>query len=407
MHRQPDQPVIAMREKKIAWIDCSSGAAGNMLLGALIDLGFPQKRLRQMARAFKLGNIGFEVSRKTRAGIAGVLVKITPRDRQRERNFSQIKKIISAGAIPSPVREKAIETFLALAKAEAKVHGASVERVHFHELGAVDTIIDIVGVTWGFHELGVESIFAGPLRLGAGEVRCSHGILPVPAPATLELVRGLPVFGGDQDDGELTTPTGAVLVRSLASSFGPVPEMVPEKTGCGLGERDLGNRPNLLRIVLGKGRGQPEQAIQIETTIDDMNPEFFSPLLQALTRAGALETALVPAQLKKDRPGAIVRVLCKRPDLEKIIRQMFLHSTTTGLRYYPVDRVCLPRKIIKLKTRFGELPAKIIALPDRGVRVHPEYESMARLSRKWKIPLIELEQEVKLEWLKKPARKKS
>jgi hypothetical protein len=393
--------------KKTAWIDCNSGAAGGMLLGALIDLGFPQSRLAQLAKAFKLGRVRIQITREKRSGISGILVRITPQGHQPERHFQQIKKIIARAALPELVKQKSIEAFLALAKAEAKVHGEKIEHIHFHELGAVDTIIDIVGVILGFHELKIENVFSSPLRLGSGEVKCAHGTLPVPAPATLELLQGLPVMGGKPGDGELVTPTGASLIRTLAGSFGPMPEMIVQKIGYGLGERSLTTRPNALRIALGKAQGKVEQLIQIETTIDDMNPEFFAPLIKAVSEAGALETALVPAQLKKNRPGTILRVLCPRPELESILQLIFRHSTTTGIRYYEVDRIALSREIINIRTSWGKVPAKKIEMPNGEVRIHPEYEPLAKLSEKLKIPVIELEQKVKQEWLKKQARIKS
>ena len=408
MHRQPDQPVIKMAlKKKTAWIDCNSGAAGCMLLGALIDLGFPQTRLAQLSRGFKLGTVRIEVTREKRSAISGILVRITPQGHQPERHFHHIKKIISRAALPETVKQKSIDTFFMLAKAEAKVHGEKIEHIHFHELGAVDTIIDIVGVLLGVHELGIENVLSSPLRLGFGEVKCAHGTLPVPAPATLELLKGIPVMGGKPGDGELVTPTGASLIRTLAKSFGPMPEMVVQKIGHGLGERNLATRPNALRIALGEAEAPAEELVQIETTIDDMNPEFFAPLLRALGKAGALETALVPAQLKKNRPGTILRVLCRKPELENMLQLVFQHSTTTGIRYYAVDRVSLSREIIKVRTAWGAVPAKKIELPNGEFRIHPEYEHLTKLSERLKIPVIELEQKVKQAWLKKQARAKN
>jgi len=387
--------------KKIAWVDCGSGAAGSMLLGALIDLGFPEARLKQLARAFKLGPVRFEITRPKRMGISGVLVRTLPRQRQPQRNFFQIKKILGRAPLPQEVKQKSIAAFELLARAEAKVHGTKIGRIHFHELGAVDTIIDIAGVILGFHELGIEKICASPIRLGEGEVKCAHGILPVPAPATLELVKGLPVQGGRPGDGELTTPTGALLIRSLARSFGPMPAMVMEKIGCGLGERKIETRPNVLRIALGQAVSAAEQLVQLETTIDDMNPEFFEPMLQALAREGALETALLPAQLKKSRPGVIVRLLCPKPKLEKVIALIFRHSTTTGIRFYEVERVSLPCETVMLPTRFGKIPVKKISMPGGQTRIHPEYERLAEIAARLNLPLPELEAKVKLEWPKK------
>jgi len=393
--------------QKIAWIDCSSGVAGSMLLGALLDLGFDPGKIKALSRSFKLGKVRFTVERKKRSGISGLLVKIIPESRQPERNFSEIKKIISQASLPETVKNKSIETFRTLASAEAKVHGTGIDQIHFHELGAVDTIIDVAGVILGFHELGVEEIFCSRVRLGSGQVKCAHGVLPVPAPATLCLMKGLPVSGGSEGDGELATPTGAVLVRSLATGFGPLPEMELQKIGCGLGERDLETRPNVLRIVLGKSPARTEQLLQLETTIDDMNPEFMEPLVNALYSAGALETALIPAQLKKNRPGIILRILGRKPALDDIVQTVFKHSTTTGIRFFELDRVALKREMTMVKTAFGVVPVKEITLPGGAVRIHPEYEQLHKIAKKNNVSLLDLEQEVKTEWLKKQKRAKN
>jgi hypothetical protein len=378
-----------------------------MLLGALIDLGFGPEKIKALAQSFKLGRVRFSFSREKRSGIAGVLVRIIPETRQPERNFSEIKKIILKARLPETVKNKSIETFRTLASAEAKVHGTRIEQIHFHELGAVDTIIDIAGVILGFHELGLEEVFASRVRLGSGQVKCQHGLLPVPAPATLELVKGMPVSGGSEADGELATPTGAVLIRALAKGFGAMPEMDVEKIGCGLGERNLETRPNVLRIVSGKTCARTALLVQLETTIDDMNPEFLEPLLNELDGAGALETAILPVQLKKNRPGVILRILSEKSRLDDIIQTVFKHSTTTGVRFFELNRVALPREMDVVKTAFGVVPVKKIILPGGGVRIHPEYEHLRKIARKNKISLLELEQAVKAEWLKKQPRPKN
>jgi len=394
-------------DKKIAWVDCSSGVAGNMLLAALIDLGFSGRRLKELAQSLKFGKVQLNITRAKRNGVSGTLVRIAPEGRQPERNFSAIKRIIARGRMPDIVKKKSIDCFLRLAKAEAKIHGVKVEQIHFHELGAIDTIIDIAGAFLGFYELELEQVFAGRIRLGEGQVRCGHGLLPLPAPATLELLAGVPVIGGSETEGELTTPTGAALITSLARAFGPMPEMKLEKTGYGLGEREIESRPNVLRIALGQGAPKTEQLIQLETTIDDMNPEFFEPLRKAALQAGALETALFPAQLKKGRPGVILQLLCQRSKLEDIINVVFMHSTTTGVRFFEVDRVALARKSVSFKSSFGTVRLKIISLPNGEKRIHPEYDSLARIAGDHKISLLELEQKVKKEWLEKQREAKS
>ncbi len=384
--------------KNIAWVDCNSGVAGNMLLGALVDLGFPASRLQALVRTLGLGKVEFKVKRETRSGIAGVLVKILPRSEPKARKLKDITRIISRARLPEPVKKQSLEAFKLLARAEAKVHAVSPEEVHFHELGAVDTILDIVGVLLGFHELGIEEAHFSRIRLGAGELCCEHGKLPVPAPATLELLQGVAVAGGEESEGELATPTGAVLARILGASFGPMPQMKVHKIGYGLGDKKLETRPNLLRIAKGESGPAAEELMQVETTIDDMNPEYYDPLMNAIFKAGALEAALLPAQLKKNRPGVILRALCPSENLELVLDAVFEHSTTTGIRFYRVNRVCLSREVRSLNTAFGRVRVKRIELPGGRERIHPEFEDLKRISEKRGIPLPVLEEEVIKAW---------
>jgi len=392
--------------KKIAWLDCSNGVAGNMILGALIDLGFPEPRIKNLARIMKLGPVRFEIKRTKRAGLDGVLVRVIPGAKQKERNFGEIKRIIGQAQIPESVKTKSIDCFQKLAEVEAKVHSVKTNQVHFHELGALDTIIDIVGSILGFYELGIEEVYANRIRLGGGEVRCEHGLLPVPAPATLALLKGLPVLGGEEREGELTTPTGAVLVKKLAKDFGAMPEMVVEKIGYGAGERELNTRANLLRIVLGKSEYQAQVLVKIEATIDDMNPEFYEPLMATLFKVGALEVALIPAQMKKNRPGIILHTLCHLTGLEKVIDTILVHSTTNGVRFYEVSRIALLPEQEIIKTKHGKVRVKRMEYLGKQ-RIHPEFEDLKRIAEQAGISLLELEQEVKNQWLKREKARRS
>ncbi len=395
--------------KKIAWVDCGSGIAGSMVLAGLISLGWPGQRLRELARILRLGKVKIEIKKSSRLQIAGILVRIIPAGPQPARRLKEIVKIISRGRLPEPVKDKSLKAFQLLARAEAKIHSVPPDQVHFHELGAVDTILDIVGAALGFYELGISGIGFSRIRLGGGEVRCDHGLLPAPAPATLELLRGLPVIGGEESEGELATPTGAALARALGKNFGPMPEMEVEKIGYGLGERKLLTRPNLLRIVLGSAPAGAEELVQMEAAIDDMNPEYFDRLSQAMLEAGALEVALVPAQMKKNRPGIILRALGPSVRLEGMTQALFIHSTTIGVRYYPVSRVSLAREIVPLKTAYGTVRVKRMELPGGSLRIHPEFEDLKAISERRQIPLSVLEQEVIREWSrrKKTAKKQT
>jgi len=387
-----------LKKEKIAYIDAYSGVSGNMLLGALIDLGFPRTRLQQLKKALGLDAIKISIKKAEQNNLAGVLVKISGEKNPPKRNLSRIRKIIRSAQLPKPVKEKSIKAFQLLAEAEAKIHSCSPEQVHFHELGAVDTIMDIVGVILGFYELGVEKIYASKIPLATGEVECAHGRIPLPAPATLELLKGIPVKGINTNQ-ELTTPTGAVLLRVLAEGFGSIPEMTLEKIGYGLGEKNLGERANLLRILIGKTHRSPEELFVFESTIDDMNPEYYQPLLERLFQAGALEVALVPAYLKKNRPGIILKGLTQEKKLFQILEQIFLHSTTLGVRYYPVARWALSREEVKIKTRYGLVRAKKLSFKNQE-RIYPEFEDLKKLAEKFNLSIIDLEAEVKSQWEK-------
>ena len=387
-----------LKKEKIAYIDAYSGVSGNMLLGALIDLGFPRIRLQQLKKALGLDAIKISIKKAEQNNLAGVLVKISGEKNPPKRNLSRIRKIIRSAQLPEPVKEKSIKAFQLLAEAEAKIHSCSPEQVHFHELGAVDTIMDIVGVILGFYELGVEKIYASKIPLATGEVECAHGRIPLPAPATLELLKGIPVKGINTNQ-ELTTPTGAVLLRVLAEGFGSIPEMTLEKIGYGLGEKNLGERANLLRILIGKTHRSPEELFVFESTIDDMNPEYYQPLLERLFQAGALEVALVPAYLKKNRPGIILKGLTQEKKLFQILEQIFLHSTTLGVRYYPVARWALSREEVKIKTRYGLVRAKKLSFKNQE-RIYPEFEDLKKLAEKFNLSIIDLEAEVKSQWEK-------
>ncbi len=387
-----------LKKEKIAYIDAYSGVSGNMLLGALIDLGFPRTRLQQLKKALGLDAIKISIKKAEQNNLAGVLVKISGEKNPPKRNLSRIRKIIRSAQLPKPVKEKSIKAFQLLAEAEAKIHSCSPEQVHFHELGAVDTIMDIVGVILGFYELGIEKIYASKIPLATGEVECAHGRIPLPAPATLELLKGIPVKGINTNQ-ELTTPTGAVLLRVLAEGFGSIPEMTLEKIGYGLGEKNLGERANLLRILIGKTHRSPEELFVFESTIDDMNPEYYQPLLERLFQAGALEVALVPAYLKKNRPGIILKGLTQEKKLFQILEQIFLHSTTLGVRYYPVARWALSREEVKIKTRYGLVRAKKLSFKNQE-RIYPEFEDLKKLAEKFNLSIIDLEAEVKSQWEK-------
>lgn len=387
---------------KIAYLDCFSGISGDMFLGALLSCGLSLKDLEEGLKSLPLKGWQLKLKRVRQHGIEAIDVEIAVEGSQPERHLKDILAIIQASSLPAPVQEKARAVFERLAAAEARVHGISPEAVHFHEVGAVDAIIDIVGTCWGLHLLGIDSVYSSPLPLGSGWVHCRHGELPVPAPATVYLLEGIPVYGS-QLQVELVTPTGAALASTLASSFGPLPPMKILTCGYGAGKTAL-SRPNLLRIFIGEAWPDfsqdkffsPEHRILVvETNIDDMNPEFFPSLVQEVLAAGALDAFLTPVQMKKGRPGIIFTALCSPANLEGVALALFRHSTTLGLRVREEVRLVARREICPVSTEYGEILVKWGAFsPSPGketvFNVAPEFESCYRIAKEKGIPLKEV-----------------
>jgi uncharacterized protein (TIGR00299 family) protein len=376
---------------KILYFDCFAGIAGDMTVAALLELGLPLETLRQGLAALPFSGYTLESEPVQRQGIAGTLfrVRLSEAD-QPHRHYSGIAAMIEAAPLKPRVKELAQRVFLRLAEAEAQVHGVPLERVHFHEVGAVDSIADIVGVAIGLDYLGVERVYASALPFGHGFVQTAHGRLPVPAPATALLMAGIPL-AGDIGPGERVTPTGAAILAALAHGFGPPPPMTPERFGYGAGEKDFPEVPNLLRLILGEltetgvGR-EPAEVLVIETQLDDMNPELFGFLMERLLGAGALDVTFSALQMKKNRPGTLVSVLAEPGDLDKLSGIILSESTAIGLRYYPVRRITLGRRFEERATSLGPLQVKVL---ENG-RVAPEFEECRRIALASGLPLVEV-----------------
>lgn len=361
-----------------------------MALAAVIDAGVSPQWLRQTLRRM-IPDFRLEVRRELRGSLYGVHLRVVPGERRpRERNLAAISARIRRSGLPAEITTKSLEVFQRLAAAEAKVHHCPVSEVHFHEVGAVDAMVDVVGTVAGLFRLGVQTISASPLPLGRGQVRCRHGVLPLPSPAVLELLAGVPVTGVEET-AELVTPTGAALVVGLASAFGPWPPMKMEKIGVGLGDHQLKSRPNLLRLILGETVSSAAELLQLEAAIDDMPAERFDFLMEQLQAAGAVEVLLVPAQMKKNRPGTLVRALLPPERREAVIEAFFRHSTTLGVRAFPVSRAALPRQQITVRTAYGRLRVKTAVSPEGDLRYHPEYDDLKAAARKAGVSLTVVE----------------
>ena len=380
---------------KIAYIDCFSGISGDMFLGALIDLGFPRTLLRQELKGLPLGSYTIKITPQQRLHITGcrveVLVTLT---RHHHRNLSAVTRIITKSHLSKEVKDLSISVFQRLAIAESKIHRKKLSEVCFHEVGAVDSIIDIVGTALAINYFKPDEVYSSPLPLSAGFTTCQHGLLPLPAPATIELLKGVPVHGTSHHT-ELVTPTGAALLTSIAQHYGHLPPMKIMKTGYGVGSAQFKDTPNLLRIILGERSSlETDQVLILEANIDDMIPEIYEYLMEQLFNKGALDVSFSAIQMKKNRPGILIRVICppeKKPELAKII---FQESTSAGIRYYHADRIKLPREMKEISTPFGKLSIKVLKDSDGICYASPEYEQLKKIAKKHAIPLKTVYQEV-------------
>ncbi|GJL79251.1 MAG: UPF0272 protein [Nitrospinaceae bacterium] len=383
---------------RTAYFDCHSGISGDMILGALVDLGVDLKKIRQGLKTLGLSK-GYEIKSRTvkRGLICGtkVDVVIKPVKRTHGRHFSTIKNLIQKSDLSAQVKSNAIEVFHRIAKAEAKVHHTSIEKVHFHEVGAVDSIVDVVGGALGMELLNVDRVYSSPLNVGAGFVECEHGTLPVPAPATLNLLEGIPCFSTGVDK-ELTTPTGAAMIGFFAENFQTLPKIKIQKTGYGAGDHVIENSPNMLRIILGEmdGAGEEESMMMVETHIDDMNPEFYDHVMDRLFKAGAVDVTFTPVSMKKNRPAVKLSVLVSPEKRERIAKTILSETSTFGVRYFEVNRTTLDREIQTLKTPYGPVKVKVGSLDGEILKFSPEYEDCKKIARREKLPIKKVYEDV-------------
>ena len=397
---------------KIAYFDCFSGISGDMCLGALVDAGVPLKILAKELKKIRVG--GYElVSKKVvrsdfRATKVDVLLKSRGIPKQKATVWKDIEKIIQHAELSQDIKRKGLRIFKRLFGAEAKVHGKSLHTVHLHELGAVDCIVDILGTVIGLDLLGIERVYASAVNLGCGFVNTEHGRLPVPAPATAEILKNIPVYSQSVAS-ELTTPTGAAIIRELASGSGDMPCMDIDKTGIGAGTKDFHHWPNVLRIFVGttsnsspskrcagvngqaEKKGLPDETVTvIETNIDDMNPQIFEYVMEQLFGAGALDVFLTQIIMKKGRPGVKLTVLCDEKQRDKLSGIILRETSTIGLRFYETKRKVMQREIKTVQSKFGKVRVKTSRSGDAILKTVPEYDDCKKIARKLNIPLIDI-----------------
>lgn|SRR5713226_533474 len=380
---------------RIAYGDLIGGVSGDMFVGALLDLGLPLDKLKSELKKLPGLKYRLEATKKTVHGIRATRFRVICGKQEGERPWKEIRDLIRQSALDPEVKEKGRRIFARLAEAEGKIHGVPTDKVHFHEVGATDSIVDTIAAAIGCQELKIDSFHFSRIPLGRGVTRSRHGPLPLPGPATLELLKGLPVEWIHLD-GETVTPTGAAIVTALGAGFGDQPRMTIEKIGYGAGQKDFPDRPNLFRVILGADEApwKQEEMLVMETNIDDMNPEFYDYVLDRLFAAGARDVFLSSIQMKKNRPATLLRVIAEPSHRERLAKILFRETSTIGIRYYPVGRMILKRASKKVKTRFGPVKVKVIEEPDGTKRATPEYEDLRRLARAKKIPLKVLYEEV-------------
>jgi pyridinium-3,5-bisthiocarboxylic acid mononucleotide nickel chelatase len=376
----------------LAYFDCFSGISGDMTLAALIDLGLDQDYLREQLGTLKLDGYSLNIRRSKRRGISGIRFDVEVVADQPHRGYRDIKNLIEKSGIHETAKIRALEIFEVVADAEARVHGTTKEEVHFHEVGAVDSIIDIVGAAIGIHRLGIAEIICSPLPLSRGFVETAHGTIPTPAPATLEILEGVPVRGLECHI-ELVTPTGAAIARSLASGFGPYPSFIPLKTGYGLGKSDPQQFPNALRVTLGRAADRPlnrDQVSVVRCQVDDLDPRVLGDLMELLFSRGALDVTFSSVQMKKNRPGTLVSIVIPPTLVREISEILLTHTTTLGVRVSYVDRIVLERRSETVQSSVGPVRVKMIESLDGKTEKRPEFDDVQAIARRTGRPSREI-----------------
>jgi len=387
---------------KLVYFDCFSGISGDMTLGALVDAGCAVEHLRAGLRGLQVPGWELRAEKVWKNGMAATYVKVVTEDQSKHRSLNAILEILQKSQLAPTVRERAAAIFQKLGEAEARVHDVPLEKIHFHEVGAVDAIVDIVGACIGFEALGIEKFACSSLNVGGGTAKMAHGVLPVPAPATARLLMGKPTYSNGVQR-ELVTPTGAAIVATLCDSFGAQAAMSVSAIGYGAGTADLEGQPNVLRIMVGEeaeagkekeraqaeacATGFDEEIAVIDANLDDMNPQIYGYFLEKALAAGALDVYTTPVQMKKNRPGTLLTVLCKPQDTNALIWLIFAETTTFGARTYRAQRRVLPREWVSVATEYGDVRIKVSRVNGSVLHVAPEFEDCRKLAVEKNAPL--------------------
>ncbi len=376
---------------KLAYFDCFSGISGDMTLGALVDAGCSLELLRSGLEGLQIPGWTISSEKVWKNGMAATFVRVATEDQTKHRSLSAILEMFEKSQLSESVGKNAAAIFRKLGEAEASVHDVALEKIHFHEVGAVDAIVDIVGACIAFDALGIEKFACSPLNVGGGTAKMTHGVLPVPAPAAAKLLQGKPTYSNGVQR-ELVTPTGAAIVSTLCDTFGPQPRMTVSAIGYGAGSIELEGQPNVVRIMIGEAAdkviaGFDEEISVIEANLDDMNPQIYGYFLEKALAAGALDVYTTPVQMKKNRPGTLLTLLCKPQDTNSLMSLVFAETTTFGARTYRAQRRTLPRESVNVHTQFGDVRVKLSRVNGRILHVAPEFDDCRKLAVEKDVPL--------------------
>ncbi|HEY3579508.1 MAG TPA: nickel pincer cofactor biosynthesis protein LarC [Pyrinomonadaceae bacterium] len=382
---------------KTLYFDCFAGASGDMILGALVAAGVDKNALREQLSRLNVDGFDINFEMVTRSGLSATYARVETVHEHKHRHLSDIKKIIESSGVSDKAKALSVEIFTRLAEAEAKVHNEPVEHVHFHEVGALDAIVDIVGAAICVDLLQIDRFVSSPLHVGSGTIEMAHGRFPVPPPAVAELLKGVPFYSTDIT-GELLTPTGAAIITTVCKEFGPLPQMTTEAIGYGAGTRQYKDFPNVLRVLLGQtepGVTTDERLWMVETNIDDMSPQLLGHVMDRAFELGALDCYFTPVQMKKNRPGVLLSVLCERDRKEPLTNLLFTETTTLGVRSYEVERRALRRSVTQVETAYGPIGVKVAHLNGHVVNEMPEFEDVRAAATKAGVPLKVVEDAVR------------
>ena len=381
---------------RIAYFDCFSGASGDMILGSLIDAGLSPRLFREVLKKLGIPDVHLRIKKVLRGGISATQVIVGSRKNERpHRDLKELLRIVQRSSLETHIKKKSKEIFERIALAEAKIHQKPVDEIHFHELGGLDSVVDIVGSVWGLDQLHIDQIHVSKVNVGTGFVQCEHGLLPVPAPATLYLMQGKPIYSSGVER-ELLTPTGAAILTSVSLEFGPMPFMEVERIGYGAGRDEL-SHPNVLRLIVGTSVSHPgeETVLVIETNIDDMNPQFYDFVMEGLFAMGTKDVFLTPIIMKKNRPASLLTIVTSPEKLSSITDFLLKETTTIGLRWREETRARADREILSLRTKYGKIRFKLARWDGKIINVSPEYEDCKRLALEKRVSLKEVFEEAK------------